>query len=500
MKPGKSNKLVIIGAGISGLSAGVYACQSGFDVTILEKGHNPGGLSTSWKRKGYTIEGGIHWLTGSSDKLPHNRIWKEVGALCDNNPVIVKDPLYTLMDKGRRIPLYRDPAKMARTLIEVAPEDEKAIRRLERHIRALEHFHAPLRNIRGVKAQSRPKTNIAALLRDILPAIFVLPAIMTKSIGTYLRQFKNESVRTLLGSFINSEQNAITLLFTLATYAVGDGGYPKGGSLVMSKNMERKFLSLGGTLLYGSEASRVEVENGRVCAVRYNGDKLIEADAVIVSADARTAIDSLFAQPLQDKWARKLRRDMEVDQCLIFSMGVKADLSAYPHNLAFKLEQPFEYAGCSCNLLLLNIYSGEDHAPEGCAAVTSLLFGDMYDYWKAAREDGTYKQNKQELSARIVALIESCLPELEGKVEFTDLATPVTVQRYCSTYKGGFMSLWKAGKKPANAPIKHKSISGLYFAGQRTKLSGGLPVAVSSGREAVQYLCRDTDAIFVEQA
>ena len=173
MKPGKSNKLVIIGAGISGLSAGVYACQSGFDVTILEKGHNPGGLSTSWKRKGYTIEGGIHWLTGSSDKLPHNRIWKEVGALCDNNPVIVKDPLYTLMDKGRRIPLYRDPAKMARTLIEVAPEDEKAIRRLERHIRALEHFHAPLRNIRGVKAQSRPKTNIAALLRDILPAIFV---------------------------------------------------------------------------------------------------------------------------------------------------------------------------------------------------------------------------------------------------------------------------------------------------------------------------------------
>lgn len=493
------NRLVIVGAGIAGLSAGVYACNAGFDVTVLEQGHNPGGMSTSWKRKGYTIEGGIHWLTGSSEKLPQNRVWKEVGALGENNPVIVRDPLYTLVENGRRIPLYRDPARMAEALVEAAPEDEKAIRRLERQIRALEHFHTPLGYIRGLKTRDRRKTASFKLLRDILPALFVLPSIMTKTIGSYLLQFKNESVRTLLGSFINHEQNAITLLFTLATYAVGDGGYPKGGSLVMSGNMEKKYLSLGGKLHYGSKVSRVMVENGRVSGVCYNGDEFIPADAVIVTADARTAIDSLFGQPLQDKWARKMRREMDVDQCLFFSMGVKSDLSACPHNPAFRLQKRFEYAGCSCDVLLLNIYSGEDHAPEGCAVVTSLLFGDMYDYWKTAREDGTYRQKKQELSERILNLVQDCLPESAGKVEFTDLATPFTVQRYCSTYKGGFMSLWKAGKKPANAPIKYKNIQGLYFAGQRTKISGGLPVAVTSGREAVQYLCRDTGSIFVEQ-
>lgn len=482
MKKPIARKVVIVGAGVSGLSAGTYACKAGFDVTILEMGHTPGGISTSWKRKGYTIEGGIHWLTGSSGLLPHNRMWKEVGALADNNPIILKDPLYTLIENGRRIPLYRNPAKMAETLIAIAPEDEKAIRKLEHQVRALEHFHAP--------------RNFKEFICNILPALPVLPALMPLSIGQYLLQFKNASVRTLLGSFINPAQNAICLVYTLATFAVGDGGYPKGGSLVMSSNMERKFKSLGGQLLYGAEVSRIETANGKVIGVRYSKDQYIPADAVIVSADARTAIDSLFGQPLQDSWAQKMRSNMEVDQCLIFSMGVKADLSSYPKNMAFRLDSPFAYAGCSCDVMMLNAYSGEDFAPQGCTTLTWLLFGDMYEFWKQAKEDGSYKEKKQAITERIIELTKRHLPEVDGNIEFTDLATPITLERYCATYKGGFMSLWKPGEKPANAPVRHSRIKGLYFAGQRTGASGGLPVAVASGRKAVKCLCRDTKINF----
>ncbi|MDE7127995.1 MAG: NAD(P)/FAD-dependent oxidoreductase, partial [Bacteroidales bacterium] len=75
----KPIKLIIVGAGIAGLSAAVYARKSGFQTLVLEKNTVPGGLSTSWRRKGYTIEGGIHWLTGSSPRLPHHKIWKEIG-------------------------------------------------------------------------------------------------------------------------------------------------------------------------------------------------------------------------------------------------------------------------------------------------------------------------------------------------------------------------------------------------------------------------------------
>lgn len=61
-----AEKIVIIGAGISGLSAGCYACMNGYKAEIYETQAKPGGLCTAWKRKGYTIDGCIHWLTGSS--------------------------------------------------------------------------------------------------------------------------------------------------------------------------------------------------------------------------------------------------------------------------------------------------------------------------------------------------------------------------------------------------------------------------------------------------
>ena len=65
-----SKKVVVVGAGVAGLSAGVYAQKCGFDVTILESHNLPGGICTSWNRKGYLLEGGMHWLAGSSPSQP----------------------------------------------------------------------------------------------------------------------------------------------------------------------------------------------------------------------------------------------------------------------------------------------------------------------------------------------------------------------------------------------------------------------------------------------
>ena len=80
-------RIAVVGAGIAGLAAGVYARQSGFDVTVFESHTIPGGASTSWSRKGYLFEGGMHWLTGSSPKTALNAVWTEIGALNPEVPV-----------------------------------------------------------------------------------------------------------------------------------------------------------------------------------------------------------------------------------------------------------------------------------------------------------------------------------------------------------------------------------------------------------------------------
>ena len=57
-------KLVIIGGGLAGLSAGCYARASGFDVTIVEHNLALGGVCTAWHRGPYLVDGCIHWLAG----------------------------------------------------------------------------------------------------------------------------------------------------------------------------------------------------------------------------------------------------------------------------------------------------------------------------------------------------------------------------------------------------------------------------------------------------
>ena len=67
-------KVVIIGAGVAGLSAGCYASMNGYDVEIHEAQDLPGGLCTAWQRGEYIVDGCIHWLTDSQPGSGYYRV------------------------------------------------------------------------------------------------------------------------------------------------------------------------------------------------------------------------------------------------------------------------------------------------------------------------------------------------------------------------------------------------------------------------------------------
>lgn len=72
--------MIIIGAGVAGLSAGCYAQMNGYRTEILEMNNTPGGLCTSWKRKGHTFDGSPAGLAGSSPASAIFRLWQELGV------------------------------------------------------------------------------------------------------------------------------------------------------------------------------------------------------------------------------------------------------------------------------------------------------------------------------------------------------------------------------------------------------------------------------------
>lgn len=488
-------KVIIVGAGIAGLSAGIYARQSGFDVTIFESHTIPGGASTSWRRKGYLFEGGMHWLTGSSPKVPLNKLWRELGALSDDVSVYNKDPFLTVEFEGRTACLYRDVEKLRQHFLELSPEDKNEIDKLCRDIKRFSKVSMPISDIKNVKVKKKTSVQLSDLIK-MLPAFSRMSFYANQTAAEFANRFKSPILRALIKSIIGEEYSASGLIFTIATLASGDGGYPEGGSLAMASRMAKYFESLGGKINYKSRVTKVSVNNGISDGVIVNGE-YFPANAIIVTQDTLVAIDSLFDPPINEPWAYKMRQNIKPMLNTFICLGIEADLSEFPETINFIPHRPFSCGEVKTEIVSINNYSGyEGYAPDGCTAVTSAISGDTYDYWKACKENGTYEEEKRKLAEEFIEILAEKFPEIRGKVALWDVATPLTYERYLSSYKGSWMSIIGRGEKMNGYPSKPEKIQNIYFAGQRLVPPGGLPVAVETGRKAVQYLCRDTDTIF----
>lgn len=489
-------KVIIVGGGIAGLTAGVYARQSGIEAEIYEMHSIPGGNSTSWKRKNYFFEGGMHWLTGSSKDTALRELWDEVGALKENNPIYNKDPFLTYENGRESICLYRDPDRLREHLLSVSPEDKEAIDQLVKDIKSFRKMSMPVVDIKGVKVRKK-RSMPFGMLFSMLGALRRMGQLNTMRAEEYAAKFKHPGIRTVMNSIVGKgDFSASSVAFTLATLAAGDGGYPKGGSLRMARNIADTFESLGGTILYKRKVERVEIRDGKAVGVWVDG-VLHKADAVIVTVDARAAIDTLFKKPLHDEWMDTMRQETEPVNNTFISLGVRADLSNIPENILFPLTEPLSYFGITLDCIGFNNYAQfEGYAPEGCTALTCFFGEDTYDEWKAAKEDGTYMQKKQALAEQVIDRLAQVIPETAGKVEVWDVATPLTYERYCGTWRGSWMSVMKPGVRQQEYPLVSDSIQDLYFAGQRMTMPGGLPVALVTGRQAVQHVCKKGDRVF----
>jgi len=249
-------KVIVIGGGIAGLSAGIYAQKCGFNTTILESHYIPGGNCTSWKRGGYLFEGGMHWLTGSGENQPLHKLWRHVGALTDNVKIHYSEPYLEYDHEGTPIRLYRDVNQTEKHLIELSPTDEKEIKKLCNYIRKIKKLSMPVTDLRGVKVTKKNRMPLSFLF-SAMSVFRAIGKVSKISQEAYINRFKHEGIKEMLRSNTSVEGGFLPLVFTMGTLAGGDGGFPEGGSLPFAKRMADTFTSLGGEILYKRQPARL---------------------------------------------------------------------------------------------------------------------------------------------------------------------------------------------------------------------------------------------------
>ncbi len=130
-----TDSIIIIGAGMGGLAAGIYGRMNGFKTQIFEMHTLPGGQCASWKREGFTFDACIHHLFGCSPSSKIYSLWHELGAM-PRELVKPADCVSVLSPDGKLFRDYYDIEKLEEHLRALAPADSQAITNYIKGIRA----------------------------------------------------------------------------------------------------------------------------------------------------------------------------------------------------------------------------------------------------------------------------------------------------------------------------------------------------------------------------
>lgn len=485
-------KIVIIGGGIAGLSAGIHAQLYGFESVIYEKHNIVGGQCTGWDRQGYHIDGCIHWLTGTKEGSDLNDVWQKVGAL-GNVEIIQLDNFGTYEFEGISINLWKDLDRLQSELITISPKDSDEIKNLIQDIRAVQSMDMPAK----MPISMLPLKDLLKLGKAMKGAGGVMNKHGRISCKEYGSRFQHPVLRKLFETCMPSGYSIAAFIFGLGTFSSGNGGIPRGGSKAMSFRMEKRYLELGGKVVTNKSAEEIIIENKLAAAVRFSDGTTVNADYVIAACDAHITFEKLLKGKYKDK-KFEMRYNNPIDYALPTSVqiafGVAADLSQYPSSVIFETTS-YHVGVTDYNTVGMKNYSYEPAlAPKGSTLViTNINQSDAdYLYWeKLYGNKETYRKEKQRIAVEIQSKLEAHFPELIGKITLLDVATPMTYNRYTGAYHGAWMSfMLTPGSKSMMHSGKIKSLKNCYLTGQWMEPPGGLPVAVTTGKFTVQRICK----------
>ena len=485
--------IVIIGAGISGLAAGIYAEQNGFHAIVLEKNPSVGGLCTGWYRKGHYIDGCIHWLTGTKPGNDLHEMWKNVGALDKETNIIQLDSWGTFEYQGQKVTFWRDLNRAEKEWIDISPADEKQIKKFFKMTRDIMSVNLPL----SAPVSMLPISKILKLAEEVVDVWPSYLLSMKMSCEQYAKRFKSPAIRWAITHAQPGAGNLYSMVFCYGTIASGNGGIPEGGSKAMVERIKERFLSLGGTLKLNADVSHVLTKKKHAVGVVLKDGTKYYGDYVVSALDPHYTLSHLLLKQYKlEKFENRyndMKRNPAPSCCLL---AFEADDINLPIPYSFECE-PFYVGGTLIKHITIrnHNYDKDTFVKNGKTVISVLIdqYSENYQYWNDLykKNQVTYRRKKEELSMAVLTRIQKKIPQFAGNLKILDVSTPKTLNRYTNSSRGAYMGFLFTKK---DSMFVHngfiKGLGNFVMAGQWMQCPGGLPLALSEGRFAIQRICK----------
>lgn len=485
--------VIVIGAGLGGLSAATMLARNGLSVLLLERHNIPGGYATSFVRGRYEFEVALHELSGIGPPERRGGLYRylEYLGVADKIDFFILPNLYRSVFPDLDITLPAGDQEFKAKLIDKFPHQADGINRFMKRIFDLGRDYSKIVKKGG-------KINPIKIPFQHPHFFRYLPTTWGQVLNRDISDPKLRGILSQYWGYVGMPPSKISFLYfamTLASYIRRGPAFPKGRSQALSNAFMDTFEELGGDAHFNCGVKRILTENGRVSGVITERDEDFQADWIISNTDPITTCREMIGvDKIPPAFFQRLQSSEVAASTVNVYMGVaqshnklglseheifiNADYDFERHYQAMKtLETPPAMAVTCYNVVYPDI------SPPGTTIVvlTSLAFGEpWYDV-----NPSFYVETKNRIADSMIQMAEKIAPDLRKYAEVVEVSTPITNMRYAGTLGGsiyGFNQpprdnmVWRIGTK---GPIP-----GLYFAGAWVQPGGGFEPSIMSGQIA----------------
>ncbi|WP_415880615.1 phytoene desaturase family protein [Methylomonas sp. TEB] len=494
--------VVVIGAGIGGLSTGALLAKTGKSVLLVERHDRPGGYAHGFKRRHFHFDAGVHLVSGCSPEgygngSTMNKICRAVGI--DPEELFIPVPSYArAVFPDFEIPLRAGEAAFVAGLTENFPAEKEGLLALIRLCKVLAEEAMLAEEVLSQSKATRvsPMQMLGNLFR-------YRRTTLAEALDEFLVDARLKSACAMLWPYLGLPPSQLSFLYwasMMAGYTYEGGYYCRGSFQNYANQLAAAIENQGGEVLLNASVRRICVEAGKACGIVLENSQVIRAETVISNIDIRQTAELLIGpEHLPSGYGEglaKLSPSLSIFACYI---ATDLPISEQDHAHEGFFFETFDHeASYACSQsgqsnwfsATLPSFADSSLAPPGQSIMmlTTLCPFDVGESWRIAKSD---------FQQRLLEKAERHFPGLNDHLLVVESGSPRTLERYTLNHQGAAYGFAPTPDQIGpNRPSVVGALPGLFHTGHWTRPGGGVAgVSVSAllAAQAVLGIAKQAD-------
>jgi phytoene desaturase len=482
--------VIVIGAGLGGLSIGALLSKQGRRVLVLEQSGLIGGCCSTFEKDGFRFDVGASIVEIIQ---PIEQVFQKLGTTLQQEvDLITCDPIMSFIyPDGKRITYPLSVEETGKMIAEISPEDG---RRWKDFVTFADDLMQVTLDTFFIEPAST-MMDMVQMVRKNPRFLKFLPVFLSSYQDILEKYFKNETVLKTMGIqslYFGLPPALVPGPYAMVPYSEHVGVYyPRGGMIRIPEALQRCGERYGMELRLKTHVSKVLVRDHRAVGVRLSDGTEISAKVVVSDINAKTLylnlIGSEHLPPIVVNGIKSYKLSLSVPM-IYLGLDTAPELDAHHSAFAASPEDVNRYwydhvetgrlSKENFNLICWPSHTDSTLAPAG-KHVLNLIPEGFYNL--SGTDWDTEKPFYVERT--IENLSRSVIPGLKDHVVMAECSTPLDFERQLLLPEGAIYCLQQ--DLPAQAVFRpscrSKSIQGLYLAGSSTHPGGGVPTTIASG-------------------